>query len=200
MQGFLFDNIFVRYSLPAFISRLNMYFRCSNLPRMKKLILILLVLYGFQTQAQTTEITKAISTAFELAIPSNGVYNVGVGASAKAELPIVAPVSLTLTGGFTTMFYKSNLFNSSRTRGAAGFIPLKAGAKYYFNKGVYAEGEGGTAIETNYGKQSSFAFSLGLGFIVPAGDKNGVDVGFRYEDWSNQLRQTAIMVAYRFGL
>ncbi len=167
---------------------------------MKRIVFILLAVCCLKAQAQTTEITKAIGTAFELAIPSNGVYNVGVGASAKAELPIVAPVSLTLTGGFTTMFYKSNLFNSSRTPGAAGFIPLKAGVKYYFNKGVYAEGEAGDAIETNYAKQSSFAFSLGLGFIVPAGDKNGVDIGFRYEDWSNQLRQTAIRIAYRFGL
>jgi hypothetical protein len=166
---------------------------------MKKLIILLFLSCCFKAYSQTT-ITKAISTAFELAIPSNGIYNIGVGASAKAELPIVAPVSLTLTGGFTTMFYKSNLFSSSRTPGAAGFIPLKAGAKYYFNKGVYAEGEAGTAIETNYGKQSSFAFSVGLGFIAPAGDKNGVDVGFRYEDWSNQLRQTAIRIAYRFGL
>jgi hypothetical protein len=92
------------------------------------------------------------------------------------------------------------LFSSSRTPGAAGFIPLKAGLKYYFNKGVYAEGEAGTAIETNYGKQSSFAFSIGPGFIVPAGDKNGVDISLRYEDWANQLRQTAIRIAYRFGL
>jgi len=65
---------------------------------------------------------------------------------------------------------------------------------------LYVPGEAGTAIETNYGKQSSFAFSIGPGFLVPAGDKNSVDISFRYEDWANQLRQTAIRVAYRFGL
>jgi hypothetical protein len=166
---------------------------------MKKILLILFAFLSFNTYAQTS-ITKAISTGFELAIPSNGVYSVGVGASAKAELPIAAPLSLTLTGGLTTMFYKGNLFNSSRTPGAAVFVPLKAGLKYYFSNEVYAEGEAGTAIETNYGKQSSFAFSIGPGFVVPAGDKNGVDISFRYENWANQLRQTAIRVAYRFGL
>jgi hypothetical protein len=166
---------------------------------MKKLIILILVFPAFRSHAQTT-ITKAFSPAFELAIPANGVYNIGVGASIKGELPISTPVSLTLTGGFTSMFYKSNLFNSSRTPGAAVFVPLKAGLKYYFNKGVYAEGEAGTAIETNYGKQSSFAFSIGPGFLVPAGDKNSVDISFRYEDWANQLRQTAIRIAYRFGL
>jgi hypothetical protein len=166
---------------------------------MKRLILILLTFYSINTQAQTT-ITKAFSPAFELSIPSNGVYNIGVGASIKGELPIASPVSLTLTAGFTSMFYKSNLFNSSLTPGAAIFVPLKAGLKYYFNKGIYAEGEAGTAIETNYGKQSSFAFSIGPGFLVPAGDKNSVDISFRYENWANQLRQTAIRIAYRFGL
>ncbi|MDB5154968.1 MAG: hypothetical protein JWR54_3719, partial [Mucilaginibacter sp.] len=56
---------------------------------MKKLIILISVLSAFQAQAQTT-ITKAISTGFELAIPSNGVYNIGIGASAKGELPISA--------------------------------------------------------------------------------------------------------------
>src|ERR1700750_2754393 len=99
---------------------------------MKKLILLLLLFYCFKIHAQTT-ITKAVGTAFELAIPSNGVYNIGVGASVKGEVPIATPVSLRVTGGFTSMFYKSNLFASSRTPGAAVFIPLKAGVKYYFN-------------------------------------------------------------------
>jgi hypothetical protein len=166
---------------------------------MRKYLLLLLVFYSYKLQAQTTP-TKAFSPAFELGIPSNGVYNIGVGASIKGELPVASPVSLTLTAGFTSMFYKSNLFDSSRTPGAAIFVPLKAGLKYYFNQGIYAEGEAGTAIETNYGKQSSFAFSIGPGFMVPAGDKNAVDISFRYEDWSNQLRQTAIRIAYRFGL
>jgi hypothetical protein len=166
---------------------------------MKRLVLILLTFSFINSRAQTT-ITKAFSPAFELGIPSNGVYNIGVGASIKGELPIASPVSFTLTAGFTSLFYKSNLFDSSRTPGAAIFVPLKAGLKYYFDQNVYAEGEAGTAIETNYGKQSSFAFSIGPGFMAPVGDKNAVDISVRYEDWSNQLRQTAIRVAYRFGL
>ncbi len=168
---------------------------------MKKPLLLFFVLCSFKLRAQTrTPTTLAFSAGFELAAPSNGVYNIGFGASGKFEVPIVTPVSLTLTGGITTLFYKSNLFSSSRTPGAAGFIPLKAGVKYYLAKTFYAEGEAGAAIETNYGKQSSFAFSLGPGFIVPVNDKQGVDISFRYESWANQLRQTGIRFAYRFGL
>ena len=166
---------------------------------MKKLLLPLLVFFCISAQAQTT-ITKAFSAGFELGIPANGVFNIGTGASANFEFPIVSPVSLSLTGGITSMFYKSNLFYSSRTPGAAVYVPLKAGVRYFFNRGVYAEGEAGTAIETNYGKQSVFAFSIGPGFIAPVGEKNGIDISFRYEDWANQVRQTAIHIAYRFGL
>ena len=169
------------------------------LSRMKKLIILLLLFCCFKASAQAI-INKAFSAAFELGIPSNSVFNIGTGASAKFELPIASPVSLSLTGGITSMFYKSNLFNSSRTPGAAVFVPLKAGVRYFFNRGVYAEGEAGTAIETNYAKQNVFAFSIGPGFIAPVGEKNGIDISFRYEDWANQVRQTAIHIAYRFGL
>ncbi|MDB5137575.1 MAG: hypothetical protein JWP37_4178 [Mucilaginibacter sp.] len=165
---------------------------------MKKFIVLILSAITLTATAQTIT-NKAFSAGFELAIPSNGVYNIGLGASAKFEVPIVAPVSLSLTGGFTTLFYKSNLFNSSRTPGAAGFVPLKAGLKAYLSQNFYAEGEAGTAIETNYGKQSSFAFSIGPGFIVPVNDNRGIDISFRYESWSGQLRQTALRFAYRFG-
>jgi hypothetical protein len=168
---------------------------------MKKLFILILILSALRAQAQVPYTsTKAFSLGFELPIPSNGVYSIGVGASAKLELPIVSPLSLSLTGGFTTMFYKSNLFNTSRTPGPARFIPLKAGLKYYFAQSFYAEGETGTAIENNYAKQSAFAFSIGPGFLVPVNDKQGVDISFRYESWSNQLRQTGIRLAYRFGM
>lgn len=169
------------------------------LSRMKKLIILLLLFCFFKASAQTI-INKAFGAGFELGIPANSVFNIGTGASAKFELPITSPVSLSLTGGITSMFYKSNLFNSSRTPGAAVFVPLKAGVRYFFNRGVYAEGEAGTVIEANYSKQSVFVFSIGPGFIAPVGERNGIDISFRYEDWANQVRQTAIHIAYRFGL
>jgi hypothetical protein len=168
---------------------------------MKKLLLLISIFITYNAWAQTPVTTAtAVSLGFELAAPSNSVYTIGTGVSAKFELPVVSSLSVSVTGGFTAMYYKANLFNSSRTPGAAGFLPLKAGLKYYLSQNFYAEGEAGTAIETNYGKQKSFAFSIGPGFIVPINEgKQGVDIGFRYESWGNQLRQTGIRVAYRFG-
>ncbi|MBS1502547.1 MAG: hypothetical protein JST32_10825 [Bacteroidetes bacterium] len=167
---------------------------------MKHTLLILaFILSAVLVKAQDPAATKtAFSAGFELALPSGGVFSIGTGASAKLEIPLVQPLCLSLTAGITPMFYKSNLFGNSHTPGAAVFAPIKAGLKYYFAKSVYAEGEAGTAIETNYGKGSVFAFSIGPGFIAPINDKTGVDIGFRYEDWAGQVRQTAIRIAYRF--
>ena len=79
------------------------------------------------------------------------------------------------------------------------FVPLKAGVKYYFGQDFYLEGEGGAALSLNHGRNSLGLFSIGPGFVIPS-EKHGVDISFRYEDWQGQLKQTAIRVAYRFGL
>jgi hypothetical protein len=165
---------------------------------MKRIILIIFIISAISASAQNA-ITKAFSAGVELGIPSNSIYTIGLGVSAKGELPVSDKVAITITAGYSTFFYKSNLFQSSLTPANAAFVPLKAGLKYYFNNGVYLEGEAGTAIETNYLKQDLFAFSIGPGFIIQTNNGHGIDLGFRYEGWSNNhLRQTAIRAAYRF--
>ncbi len=168
--------------------------------KMKKIITLLLLIIVIQTAAHAqTNNTTALSAAFELGIPTTSIYSIGTGASLKFEFPVVNPVSISLTGGITSMFYKSNLFGNGKTPGAAGYIPLKAGVKYYFARGVYAGGEAGTAIETNYDKKNLFAFSIGPGFVAPINGKSGVDFSFRYEAWESRVHLTVIRVAYRFG-
>jgi hypothetical protein len=169
---------------------------------MKKLLPLLCIFFSLSASAQfSLPVKTAFSAGFELGVPQNSIYSIGLGLSGKAEFPVAGNVSLSVTAGYNTFFYKSNLFRSSLTPANACFVPLKAGAKYYFNGGVYVEGELGTAIETNYSKQRLFAFALGPGFIIPINDKHSLDAGFRYESWSDhQLRQTAIRIAYRFGL
>ena len=167
---------------------------------MKRFLFLILLLSSLQIMAQDEPLKKAISLGAELGIPNASVYSIGVGVSGKAEFPVSGKVAITVTAAYSAFFYKSNLFDNSKTFAAAQFIPLKAGAKYYFNPGVYFEGELGTAIETNYLKQDLFAFSLGPGFLIPVNEKHSVDFGLRYEKWSNhQVQQTAIRFAYRFG-
>ncbi|MFI5161618.1 MAG: hypothetical protein ACHQHN_10100 [Sphingobacteriales bacterium] len=167
---------------------------------MKKLILLLCIFCCLKVYAQVPTTTNtAFSLGGELSIPSYGLYSIGTGLSAKFETPIVSPLSLSVTAGFMSVFYKSNLLYNAASPGAGLFAPVKAGLKYYLVQSVYAEGEAGTAIELNHNKQDLFAFSFGLGFLAPIGEKRAIDISFRYEDWQGELKQTALRFAYRFG-
>lgn len=166
---------------------------------MKKLLPLLLMIFAINAYAQT-EPTKTFSAGLELGVPTNSIYNIGFGGSGKIEIPIVTPLTLSVTAGYTSFYYKNSLVGSNTSQPAAGFVPLKAGAKFYFGPGIYMEAEGGTVIETNYSKDQLFAYAVGPGFIIPTGKHTGVDLGFRYENWGGgRLRQTGIRVAYRIG-
>jgi len=166
----------------------------------KRLLLLISLFITIKASAQVpVETHTAFSIGGELAIPSYGLYNIGTGASAKFETPIVSPLSLSVTAGFTAVFYKSSPLFNNGSGGSDEFAPLKLGLKYYLVQNVYAEGEGGTAIELNHNKQDLTAFAFGLGFLAPINEKRSLDISFRYEDWQGQLRQTALRFAYRFG-
>jgi hypothetical protein len=166
---------------------------------MKKVLTALFLMAGMLAHAQTTP-TKTFSAGLELGAPTNSIYNIGFGGSGKVEIPLIAPLSLSITAGYTSFYYKSSLVGNNTSQPAAGFVPLKAGAKFYFGPGIYMEAEGGTAIETNYSKEKLFAYAVGPGFIIPTGKHTGIDLGFRYENWGGgRLRQTGIRAAYRIG-
>ena len=166
---------------------------------MKRLLPLLFTVIMVNAYAQTTP-TKAFSAGLELGIPTTSVYTVGFGGSGKAEVPLFNALSLSVTAGYTSFYYKSAPIGSAGSPDPAGFVPLKAGAKFFFGPGVYAEGELGTVLQTNYGKDSMFAYSIGPGLIFPTGNHTGIEVSFRYENWGGGLlRQTAIRAAYRLG-
>ncbi|MEO3404388.1 hypothetical protein AAFN85_10820 [Mucilaginibacter sp. CAU 1740] len=168
---------------------------------MKKLLLIVILFAALKTYAQDLpHPSTAFSAGGELAIPSRGLYNIGVGASAKLEQPIVSPVSLTLTAGFSSFFRKNSPFNNGNNGGNL-FVPLKGGVRYNVGSGVFLEAEAGSAIELNYDKRRLFAFSVGPAIMIPSGaDNRNFELGLRYESWSaHTLQQTAIRFAYRFG-
>ena len=165
---------------------------------MKKLLLLLLIFTCFDAFAQVqVQTSKAFTIGGELDIPNYGIYNVGTGASLKFELPVASHVSLSITGGFTSVFYRGTIFTGYSSSGGDLFVPVKAGLRYFFVQNVYAEGEGGATFELNHTNRTLAAFSIGPGFILPAG-KNSVDLGFRYEDWQGQLKLTVLRVAYRW--
>lgn len=174
---------------------------------MKKYFLLAVVLF-FATQIIYAQegITKAISIGPELNIPQRSLYNIGYGVSANFEVPVASKVSVVAGGGLHRYSYKNFLIGSEGVKPSPdNYIPLKAGVKYYADTRLYLQGELGTVLSNssnNSGNKNLFTYSLGTGFLLPLGESksNMVDVGLRFEDWSeNRLRQFAIRVAYRFG-
>lgn len=168
---------------------------------MKKYCLLFCLIYFALPALAQTRNTKAISIGAELDLPQRSRYNIGYGAWAKFELPVTQTVSLALTAGFN-QYHTKTIFNNIGGNNDT-YVPLKAGVKYYFDPRFYTEGELGTVLDHNNGSsQNLFTYSLGTGILIPLKNstQNMIDIGVRYEDWSqNRLQQFAIKVGYRFG-
>ncbi|OCX52351.1 hypothetical protein BEL04_12840 [Mucilaginibacter sp. PPCGB 2223] len=143
-----------------------------------------------------------LGAAFELGLPSNSPISVGYGASLKGEVPFAQSVALTLTAAYMSYSYNDSFISFAGTPQVLHpqFAPLKAGIRFQAGPGFYTEAELGEAIRLNNGSGGLFDYSVGLGFFVPVDRKSVLDIGIRYEAYSEtQYRQTALKVAYRFG-
>ncbi len=123
------------------------------------------------------------------------------GASVKYELPIATKTLFTISAGYTylpyTSFEKGFLKAEGNNSTGASFVPVKVGIKYYVSHGFFVEGQAGVAFAIkgpNY--KTSFAWSPGVGYTFG----NGIEVGARFESWSNSgaLNQANLRLAYRF--
>jgi hypothetical protein len=168
---------------------------------MKKILFIIaLACTARATFAQTTASKEPgkFSIGVEAGLPvgdASDISNFAIGGSLKYELPVATSILVSLSAGYTDFLYKSDL-KSLIGKSGEGFIPVKAGVKYYFNQGLYGEGQIGAVFSTESGGGTAFAYAPGIGYSF----KNGVDLGFRYEGWSKTgtVSQLALRLAYRF--
>lgn len=188
---------------------------------MKKLLLLAVVSAAtvFTTvsaQRKTTTISPLFSVGLEVAAPmsdAKNLYSVGFGGSGKIEIPATQSFSITVTAGYTSFYLKDNVKNTLNAFGIdakpAGYIPVKAGGKYYIVPAFYVEGEIGASIgvqrspvgfNTLTGHGTAFAYAPGIGTSLGLGGKSAIDIGARYEGWSQNgtLDQLALRVAYKF--
>ena len=167
----------------------------------KQLLLIcLLVGFGLTTNAQTEGAVKKMSVGAEVGFPTaQGTKNMlFAGGSVQLELPANAKsFNFTLSAGYTSFF--STLRGYSK---GVGYIPVKAGTKYYFGGNFYAAGEVGATFATEQGVGTSFAFAPGLGASFSVADKSSFDMGLRFETWVNEGANWLIglRAAYAFSL
>lgn len=184
---------------------------------MKKLLLmftlVAIVASAASAQRTTTRRKKAapatkFSVGLELGAPTGDynrhIFGVGIGGSGKIEIPATRQFAITATAGYTSFYFKDDYRNSLRAFGfsttPAGFVPLKVGGKYYFSPVFYGEGEIGAAIGTNRGNGAAFAYAPGIGVSLPLAGRNAIDLGLRFESWSQDVsfNQFGFRVAYKF--
>lgn len=161
---------------------------------MKKLLLLLVIVAGAAFTASAQSDKARFSIGFDGGVPvgdAKNFYSVVLGGSLKYEMPIASSTMFTLSGGYSSFKVKDDLGGGSN-----GFVPLKAGIKYFFNEGFYGEGQLGAVFSTESGGGTAFAYAPGIGYAL----EGGFDIGVRYEGWSHNgtISQVAIRVAYSF--
>jgi opacity protein-like surface antigen len=176
---------------------------------MKKVLLSLLMVagLGFAASAQTEGAVQKLSIGAEFGFPTKkGSKNTLIaGGSLQYEHPVAKDLNLTGSAGYLSYMYTGDTKDALKALGfptSLGFIPVKAGAKYYFGGNFYAAGELGAAFSTEKGGETSFAFAPALGASFSVADKSSLDFGVRYETWSNNgsISFLGLRAAYSFGL
>jgi len=180
---------------------------------MKKLILSLSLIAGLFFSAIAQQDPKyKVSVGAEFLYPLNGVsefYSAGYGASLQGEYRLLPNLKATVSGGYISLevnkLYK-DIFNpwGVGLKSSNIFYPVKAGAKYYFNKSIYAAGElGATISKDQNARANSFAYAGGLGATFAVSPKSSLDLGVKYEAWalsaSNTYSFVGLRAAYAFG-
>ena len=172
---------------------------------MKKILLTLAVIgvAAFSSVAQTTtapapanggsKLNIGIEGGLPLGDASNG-YTVIIGGSIKYEVPTGKNTFFTVSAGYNSFLANNELKEFGL--GSEGFIPVKAGLKYYSDEGFFIEGQLGVVFSTESGGGHAFAYSPGIGYTL----KGGFEVGFRYEGWVNDgtVSQLGLRLGYRF--
>jgi len=178
-----------------------------NLKIMKKVILLLTVLCGLSissfAQSSSSEGGKW-NIGLDAGLPLGSLkdlYSFSAGASIKYELPIATSTYVTLSAGYQRFFIKGEVKDALKEFGidksGVGIIPVKAGLKYYFNEGFFAEAQAGAAFSTEDGGSTSFVYAPGVGYTFTS----GFEAGVRYEGFSesgNNSGMAALRLAFRF--
>lgn len=166
---------------------------------MKKVLLATLLFVGVAATSFAQDGGK-FSIGVDAGLPlgdAKDVSSVFVGGSLKYDQPIAEKTAFTLTAGYSYLAYNdmgkavSKLIGENKS--GVGFIPVKAGIKYFFADAFYGEAQLGAAFSTQKGAGTAFAYSPGIGYKF----SDVIDLGVRYEAWSKN--GTTNQIAARLG-
>jgi len=169
---------------------------------MKKLLLSLTFVagLGFAASAQTEGAVRKLSIGADAGLlTEKGSKDLMMaGGSLQFEQPIAKSLNLTGSAGYMSLFS-----TAEGASGNIGFIPVKAGAKYYFGGNFYGAGELGASFSAEKNGNTGFLYAPTLGASFSIADKSSLDFGIRYENWSYEGGTTSFVglrAAFAFGL
>jgi hypothetical protein len=128
----------------------------------------------------------------------SSTHSLGIGASGQLEFGLQDKLNFTATAGFITFSGKSIAGTNVKFQGQA-FIPVRAGAKYFFTTGIYGAAQLGVAFLNN-GGGTAFSYSPQLGYEFKTKNDKAVDATFKFEGFSKNgsLGALAFRLAYVF--
>ncbi len=159
---------------------------------MKKVLLATMLFVGIAVSGFAQKGSN-FSVGLEAGLPigsTSNAYTVAIGGSLKYEAPIATGTSFTLTAGYTS--FQGKTIGTFKVP-AAGFVPVKAGIKYFLADSFYGEAQVGAAFSTQSGGGTAFAYSPGIGYKF----SDVIDLGVRYEAWSKS--GTVSQIGARLG-
>lgn len=98
-----------------------------------------------------------------------------IGGDLRYQLDVAKQLSIPITAGYTNIQYKDGYGDFSY-----GYIPVKAGLKYFFNDsgaGAYGLAEAGAAFAVGDASGTDFVYSPAIGYAW----SNGLDLAAKYE-------------------
>ena len=167
----------------------------------------------FTTNAKAQTVDKSawrLGIGVEGGLPTGDAHitsSFELGGTARLQYGIDKNVAVMLTSGYYNFFGKN--YTSIDATGTtvttttvkapnAGIIPVKAGAKIFFDSPIYVSGEAGAGFSTNSGGTTQLILSPGLGWA-----NHSWDIGVRYENFSgggSNSGLVALRLAYGFTL
>lgn len=155
-------------------------------------ILVLCVILGAKAQ-KTSDLR--LGFGLNLGSATSVGYNVTLGGDLKLQKDFTDVVSGSLSTGYTHFLPDKNAGNTN----SFGFVPLKAGIKFFPAKGVYFGGELGAGFGTSTGAGTGFLYAPAVGITFG----KYYDFSARYEALNLNgatLGHIALRLAYAFSL
>ncbi len=178
---------------------------------MKKLLLSLALVAGLGLAANAQKKDPAmggskIGVGADFAFPmgdAGDAYKFGVGGSLNFQAPIASKLNFVGEAGYLTFSGKEvTVMGLTYKQPSYGSVPVKAGVRYFLAENFYAQGQLGASFSTEKGGSTAFVYAPSLGVEFPVADKMAIDLGARYEGWSNNgtLSFIGVRAALNFGL